>query len=99
MAIAGPCTLFIGGPAAAQTTGAIRPSIVITPGQQPAAPPAEEDQLLQLEVFINDQALNVIVPFTLHSDGTLTSSREVLEGIGVIVPPSIATSNVEVALA
>lgn len=81
-------------PAWAQTQGVMHPGVTIA-----SDPDAVDDQLLQLEVFLHQRSLEVLVPFTMRHDGSLVTSAAVLEGIGIKVPAAQKASQVEVPLA
>lgn len=90
-------------PAWGHAQDVIRPQITIASeapaADTPSAADATDDQLLQLEVFVNERSLEVLVPFTLHADGALGTSAEVLEGVGIKVPEAQKRGKSEVPLA
>lgn len=97
--------------AAAQTKDTVRSGMTVAPSSTPAAlttparptpaPPALDDtgdQELQLEVFVNDRAAGLVVPFTFHADGTLGTAPEQLTNLGIRLPSGMAAAKIEVRL-
>lgn len=77
--------------AAAQTTSQLNHNLAVTASPSEASTgQAAETQLLQLEVYINDRATNLIGAFMLHPDGRITSSAAELQAIGLKIPPTLA---------
>lgn len=74
---------------------AVEAQQTVSPGSE--AESATQDQLLQLEVFVNGRPRELISAFTLHADGKLVSSRSELDEIGLRIPPALA-GEVEIAL-
>lgn len=93
---AGLVAFAIASPVTAQTKDTVATGITVAAPAKPDV--AADDQLLQLEVFVNGRAAGLVVPFTLHTDGTLVTSPEQLTNLGIRLPSAIATNHVEVAL-
>jgi outer membrane usher protein len=95
--------LAIASPLLAQTRDVVRSGITVAPTaakpKDGAAAEADDAQQLQLEVFVNDRPSNLVVPFTLHADGTIGTAAVELTSLGVKVPAVLSKEDVEVSLA
>lgn len=84
LAVAALALLAADAVAQSQTT-TVRPSLTVKPAE-PNRPAGGGDLYLQLEVFVNERPLNLISAFQQQADGTLASTYDELDEIGLRLP-------------